>query len=185
MPFWEEFKAHTALALGFLAMGFIAGLGTFKYLSGFFNADVVLHGSYIYKSEIEKTHVPTERYVFVVEELKAAKSENESLRKQNSQLLASQSTMSVSVCQRYAHEANSIISEQRSTEAAIQSALSLYVSLTKKDEPQLQADARRAQELRKYSELLNQQLIQVRGEISKCGKLFNLSYTDSSSTGSN
>ena len=170
MQLWEDFKKHTALALLFLAIGFGAGLGTYKYMSGFFNADVVLHDSYIYKSEIEKTHVPIERFAYISEELKAAKSETESLKKQNAQLLASQNSMSVSVCQRYATEANSIMTEQQRTENSIQSALSLYTSYLKKDEPQLQADTRRAQELRKYSELLNQQLIQVRGEIAKCGK---------------
>ncbi len=60
--------------------------------------------------------------------------------------------------------------EQQHTENSIQSALSLYIAYLKKDDQQLQADARRARELRKYSELLNQQLIQVRGELAKCGK---------------
>lgn len=170
MQIWEDFKKNTALALLFLATGFGAGLGAYKYLSGFFNADVVLSNSYIYKTDIEKTHIPTERYMFITEELKAAKSEIESLKKQNVQLIAAQSSMSVSVCQRYAQEANAIISEQQRTERDIQSALSLYGFSSKKDEPQLQADTRRAQELRKYSEQLNQQLIQIRSEISKCGK---------------
>ena len=170
MQLWDDFKNHTALALLFLATGFGAGLATYKYLSGFFNADVVLHDSYIYKSEIEKTHVPIERFAYISEELKTTKSENENLKKQNTQLLASQNSMSVSVCQRYAAEANSIMAAQQDTESSIQSALSLYSSYSKKDEQQLQADARRAQELRKYSELLNQQIIQVRGEIAKCGK---------------
>lgn len=170
MQILEDFKKHTALGLLFLAIGFVAGLSAYKYISGLFNADVVLRDSYVYKTDIEKTHVPTEKYMFIAEELKAAKSENESLKKHNSQLLVAQSSMSVSVCQRYAQEANQIISEQQRTERDIQSALSLYGFASKKDELQLQADTRRAQELRKYSEQLNQQLIQIRGEISKCGK---------------
>lgn len=48
MQLLDDFKKHTALALLFLSTGFIAGLGAYKYVSGFFNADVVLHDSYIY-----------------------------------------------------------------------------------------------------------------------------------------
>lgn len=170
MGLWEDFKNHTGLALLFLAVGFGAGIGTYKYISGFFNADVVLHDSYIYKSEIEKTHVPVERFSYATEELKNAKSEIETLKKQSAQLMASQNSMSVSVCQRYASEANATVIEQQNVEDSIQSELSLYGPYSKKDDQQLQAGARRAQELRKYSELLNQQLMQVRGEIAKCGK---------------
>ncbi len=170
MSLWEEFKNHTAIALLFLVTGFGAGLGAYKYLSGFFNADVVLHDSYVYKSDIEKTHVPNERYAYVAEELKSAKVEIELLKKQNTQLLASQSAMSVSVCQRYAAEANEIISQQQQVEKSIQSTLSPYTNFAAKDEQQLQADAKRVAEFRKYSEQLNQQLIQVRTEISKCAK---------------
>jgi hypothetical protein len=167
MSLLEEFKNHTSIALLFLVAGFGAGLGTYKYLSGFFNADVVLHDSYVYKSDIEKTHVPNERYSYVVEQLKNSKAEVETLKKQSDGLLASQSAMAVSVCQRYANEANAIIAEQRHVETSIQVTLTSYGF---RDEKLLQADAKRAEELRKYSELLNQQLIQIRGEISKCGK---------------
>ncbi|WP_421148520.1 hypothetical protein [Aeromonas dhakensis] len=170
MQLLDDFKKHTALALLFLSTGFIAGLGAYKYVSGFFNADVVLHDSYIYKSDIEKTHVPIERYTYVSEELDRTKLHNENLQKQQAQLLASQSSMSISICQRHASEANAIILKQQAAESSIQSALSLYSGIYKKDDDQLRADERLVEELRRYSELLNQQLIQVRGEISKCGK---------------
>lgn len=170
MRLLDDFKKHTALALLFLSTGFIAGLGVYKYISSLFNADVVLHDSYVYKSDIEKTHVPIERYTYLLGEFNRTKLQNESLQKQQAQLSASQSSMSISICQRLASEANAIILKQQAAESSIQSALSLYSGIYKKDDDQLQADERLVEELRRYSGLLNQQLIQVRGEISKCGK---------------
>lgn len=170
MDIWDDFKKHPGLALIFLAAGFGAGLTAYKYVSSIFNADVVLHDSYIYKSEIEKTHVPIERHQAVAEEMKTAKADNESLKKQLAQLQASQAAMTQSVCQRFAQEANAIMVEQQQTEREIQSSLSPYVAYIPKNEQQLQADAKRVQESRKYSEQLNQQIIQVRTEIAKCAK---------------
>jgi hypothetical protein len=170
MDILDDFKQHTGLALIFLGVGAGAGLFAYKHVSGIFNADVVLHGSYIYKSEIEKTHVPIERHQALADEMKSVKADNENLKKQVTQLQASQSAMSVSVCQRFGHEANAIMTEQQRVEQSIQSALSPYVAYSSKNEQQLQADAKRVQELRKYSEQLNQQIIQVRTEIAKCNK---------------
>lgn len=170
MDIWNDFKQHTGLALIFLAVGASAGLFAYKYVSDVFNADVVLHDSYIYKSEIEKTHVPIERYQALAEEMKSVKADSESLKKQVAQLQASQSAMSVSVCQRFASEANAIMVQQQQVEQSIQSALSPYSAYITQNEQQLQADSKRVQELRKYSEQLNQQLIQVRSEIAKCNK---------------
>jgi hypothetical protein len=170
MDILNDFKQHTGLALIFLSVGAGAGLFAYKHVSGIFNADVVLHGSYIYKSEIEKTHVPIERHQALADEMKSVKADNENLKKQVTQLQASQSAMSVSVCQRFGHEANAIMTEQQRVEQSIQSALSPYVAYSSKNEKQLQADAKRVQELRKYSEQLNQQIIQVRTEIAKCNK---------------
>lgn len=167
MQLWDEFKNHTAIAILFLATGFTAGIGSYKYLSGFFNADVVLHDSYVYKSDIEKTHVPVERFAYLTEELKAAKLEAETAKKQNTQLQAAQNAMSVSVCQRYAEEANAIIGVQQRTEASIQAELS---PLYGRNQEQTQLSTKRVEEARKYSELLNQQLLQIRGEIAKCGR---------------
>ena len=170
MDIWVDFKKHTGLALIFLAIGAGAGLCAYKYISGVFNADVVLHDSYIYKSEIEKTHVPIERYQALSEEMKSVKMNSENLKKQVIQLQASQSEMSVSVCQRFASEANRVMAQQEQVEQSIQSALSPYSAYITKNELQLQADSRRVQEQRKYSEQLNQQLIQIRSEIAKCNK---------------
>jgi hypothetical protein len=170
MDIWNDFKRHPGLGLIFLAVGFSAGLGAYRYVSGIFNADVVLHDSYIYKSEIEKSHVPIERYQAIADELNSTKSDNENLKKLISQLQASQSAISVSVCQRFVQEMDTIMFEQQQTEREIQSLLSPNILYIAKNEQQLQADSKRVQELRKHSELLNQQLIQVRSEIAKCAK---------------
>jgi hypothetical protein len=168
MDIWDDFTKHTGLALIFLGVGAGAGLFAYKYISGVFNADVVLHDSYIYKSEIEKTHVPIERHQALADEMKSVKADNESLKKQATQLQISQSTMTISVCQRFAHEANTIMAQQQQVEADIQFALSPYVVYSAKSEQQQLADTKRVQELRKYSEQLNQQIVQVRSEIAKC-----------------
>ncbi len=97
MEIFGQFKKHTSLALVFLRTGFGAGAGIYKYLSGFFNVDVVLHNSYISRPAIERTYVPLERYSFVANDLKSTKTEIEKLKNQNTQLQATQSVMSNSV----------------------------------------------------------------------------------------
>lgn len=168
--FGKEFKKNPWLAVAFFALGFIVGLGAFKYGSSFFNADVVLRGSYIYKSDIESTHIPLQRYSAVSEELRAYKSENESMRRDVEYLRAAQSAMSTSVCQRFAIEINNLTAEQQRTEILIQNMLSPFNSFSYKSEDQINADRIRVAESRKYSEQLNSQLIQVRNEISKCNR---------------
>lgn len=170
MEILDDLKKHPGIALIFFAIGLCAGLGAYKYISGLFNADVVLHDSYIFKSEIEKTHIPVERYQAIAEDMKSAKADNENLKKQIALLQASQSAASWSVCQRIAQDANVVMLEQQKTEREIQSALSPYAAYIPKNDQQLQADAKRVEELRKYSEQLNQQIIQVRTEITKCAK---------------
>lgn len=170
MEFWKEFKNNVAVALLFLLVGFIVGVGAYKYLSDFFNADVVLKGSYLYKTDIEKQYVNIDRYEKALKNIERLESENTNLKSQNANLKASVSEFSISVCQRYASEANSIIEVQRDVEDQIQKALSLYVSFNKKDNEQLLADKEKSIELRRYSELLNEQLIQVREKISNCVK---------------
>jgi hypothetical protein len=169
-PLLEDFKNHTALALLFLFSGFITGLGTYKYVSSFFNADVVLRDSYIYKSDIEKTHVPIERFTYLSEEMKLIKLENSVLKNQNTQLQSLQSSVTVSICRRHANEINALVIEQRGIENSIQAVLSPYSKYSVKSDSLLQADSLRAKELRKHSEFLNQQLIHVRGELAKCGR---------------
>jgi hypothetical protein len=166
----DDIKQHPAIAIIFLGAGFLIGLGAFRYGAGFFNAAVVLRDSYIYKSEVETTHVPIQRFAAVSDELKGLRSENESLRREVEQLRASQSAMSTSVCQRFAQEANTLASEQQRTESNVQYLLSPYAAYSKKTEDQLNADRMRVGELRKYSEQLNQQLIQVRAEVSRCNR---------------
>ena len=168
LKLWEIFKNNVAVAQLFLFLGFASGVIAFKYVSDIFNVDVVLKGSYVFKNEIEKEYVPLERYRDLVQKIDALEQKNTNLKKLNSSLQEQVSQVSVSVCQRYASEADSIIEEQRQVEKDIQKLLSLYYSYDKKDESQLAADREKVGELRKYSDSLNQQLIQVREKISKC-----------------
>ncbi|ABO23559.1 hypothetical protein SHLO109777_02980 [Shewanella loihica] len=170
MEFWNEFKNSVAVALLFLLLGFIGGVGAYKYLSDFFNADVVLKGSYVYKTDIEKQFISAELYEKALKRIEGLETKNADLKSNNDSLRASVSEFSRSICQRYASEANSIIDEQREVEDSIQNALSLFISYSKKDEERLAADKEKAIELRKYSAQLNEQLIQVREKISKCVK---------------
>jgi hypothetical protein len=164
----DEFRKSPVIAAMFFVIGFVIGLGAFKYGSGLFNADVVLRGSYIYKSDIESTFVPVQRFAALSEELKSVKLENESFRKEVEHLRAGQSAMSTSVCQRFAMDASSLTTDQHLTESEIQRLLSPYTAYAMKSEPQLGADRLRVQELRKYSQQINDQLLQLRNEISKC-----------------
>ncbi|AKJ28598.1 hypothetical protein AAW51_1907 [Caldimonas brevitalea] len=170
MVLLEDFKRHTGLALIFLAAGFIGGLLTYRHVAGIFNADVVLKNSYIYKSEIERTHVPVERYKLLSEDLKDLRSESEKLKALLVQSQLAVSALSGSVCDRFTQEANSLMVEQQSVERQIQQALDTGSLLggTKADSD-MEADGRKAAELRRYSAQLQQQLMQVRGEIARCG----------------
>ncbi|REG50461.1 hypothetical protein B0G80_6893 [Paraburkholderia sp. BL6669N2] len=166
----EDLKKSPAIAIVFFLIGSIAGLGAYKYVSGVFNADVVLSGSYIYKTDIDKEYVTKDRYTAEADELKTAKSDLESIKKQLADVKAAQLTMSNSVCQRFALDEDNVITEQRNVEQNIQSALSPYISSIKKGDDLMQADMHRADELRKYSEQLNQQLVQLRTNLSNCGR---------------
>ena len=79
----------------------------------------MLRDSYSYKSEIDKTHVPIERHQALADEMKSVKADNENMKKQVTQLQASQSAMSVSVCQLFGHEANALMTEQHRVEQSI------------------------------------------------------------------
>lgn len=170
MSLLQDFKDHSALAILFLGVGFTSGLGAYEYISGIFHTDVVLQNSYIFKTDIEKTHVPLERYNYISEELKLAKSENEKLKIYNAKLLESQSSMSSSVCQRYALEVNSISNEQKGVEKDIQNALSPYNAFNKKADYELIADSKKVEEMRKYSAQLNQQISLLREKMASCIK---------------
>jgi polyhydroxyalkanoate synthesis regulator phasin len=167
---FDDLKKNPAIAIIFFFIGSVAGLSAYKYVSGVVNADVVLSGSYIYKTDIDKDYVAKERYAAQADELKSAKSDVESLKKQLADLKAAQLTMSNSVCQRFALDENNVITEQSNVEREIQSALSPYISAMPKGDELMQADAHRVDELRKYSEQLNQQLIQLRTNLSSCGR---------------
>ncbi|WP_447042680.1 hypothetical protein [Vreelandella sp. H-I2] len=170
MFFLNDVKQHPGVAVVFFVVGFVVGLGVFKYGAGFFNADVVLKGAYVYKSELESSYVPLQRFSAATEEINSIKSENDSLRSEVERLRLSQSEMSTSVCQRFATEANNLIIEQQRVESDIQALLSPYMGYSKKSEDRLNADRARVQEFRAYSGNLNVQLAQVRGEISKCNR---------------
>lgn len=114
--------------------------------------------------------MPLERYNYIIDELKSEKSENERLKIDNAKLLASQSSMSISVCQRYASEVNAITSTQQEVEKDIQQALSPYVEFNKKADYEIIADDKRAEEMRKYSEQLNQQIALLREKMASCIK---------------
>lgn len=169
---YDEFKEHTALALIFFGIGAIGV--SFLYYVIYANLhlfDIVPHDSYIYRSVIEKTYVPIEQHEALKNEMKSLRINIENLIKQNTILQQSQSVMSTSVCQRFAYEADGIVNRQRKAEDDIQSLLSpTEWRGVAKSEIQMQADEKRAQELRQYSQQLDRQLFQVRSEIAKCNK---------------
>src|SRR5690554_6825994 len=101
LEFWNVFKNNVAVALLFMLIGFLGGVGTYKYLSDFFNADVVLKNSYVYKTDLEKNYVIVDIYNKLAEKLSSLEKENVELRQQNSKLKDSMSEFSISVCQRY------------------------------------------------------------------------------------
>jgi hypothetical protein len=157
---WGNFKKYTGLALLFLCLGAGGMAVGGKSLLEVFQLDLVPRNFYIYKSDIDKTHVPIERFKEVAADLKLTKKQSESFKKQ---LL--KSSASTSRRQRLEQQEDAIIAEQQRTDESIDLALR-YQSLSN-EEPSI-ADTARVQELRRRSELWNQQLTQVRTELSKC-----------------
>lgn len=170
MPIWDDVKAHPAMAGIFLLTGFVAGLSAYKYVPVLNDAETVIKGSYILKVDIDKTHVSQERYKTLETDLSSAKTEVEALTKRSQDLSKQVSEMSSSVCQRYALDVSSLTGEQQRAETTIQAVLSPYTFAGVKDQAQLLADDQRAKQLSRYSEQLNQQIIQIRGELAKCGR---------------
>lgn len=170
LDLWKDFKNKIPIPIIFLIVGYVAGIGTYKYLSHFLNADVVLKDSYVYKSEIYKQYVPIDDYKKLEAELKSLKDEKLLLEKQNTSIQETISDYSKSICEKFEIEAKSLIKEQQQIEKKIQETLSPYtggIGWNKKEESQLLSDKEKVKELRRHSELLNNQLMQIREKISK------------------
>lgn len=163
MEIWKEFKNNIAVALLFLTIGFAAGLGTYKYLSDFFNTEVVLKDSYIYKSDIEESYVHLNKYEALLNDFDSQIKEKAAIEARNKELQMSLSEISTAVCKTFELDVSNITKRQQKVEAEIKDK-SRYRGISSED----RSNQKIVIELRKYSEQLNQQLIQVREKLSKC-----------------
>jgi hypothetical protein len=151
--------------------GLLAGFGAEKYQAEKLNSEMVAKGSYVLQSDIAKSYVPMERFMATSQELQATKAERDGFRQLYEGLKETQSAMTVSVCQRYAAETDSLAHTQEQTERSIQAIRTPTLHLFGKEtDEQVADDEKRVKELQRYSAELNQQLMQLRELSSKCAK---------------
>ncbi|WP_199459790.1 hypothetical protein [Vibrio owensii] len=194
MDIWNIIKKHPAMAIFCVCVGYAGGIGTYKYLSVFLSTDVVLKNSYIYKSEIDKTHVPIEQYnllrdeyrdikldiknnyisldvhSYVLNDLALVRDNLRKLREENITLIEYKSKSVAESCKQTASEIKSILNHQNKVEQNIAKLVSVYLPSGSqiKNDNRIKGDLLKAEEQRKYSEQLNLQLEELYKQRQRC-----------------
>lgn len=122
-----------------------------------------------YVSNVEYSKAK-ESFYSLEKDYNLTKSENETLKKQLDALNINQQNMSFSVCQRYAIEIDNLTAEQRKTKKDIEEYLSPYGYFSAKGKELTEADQKRAEELSKYSDQLNQRILRLNEKLGECRK---------------
>ncbi len=182
------------MAIFCVCVGYAGGIGTYKYLSVFLSTDVVLKNSYIYKSEIDKTHVPIEQYnllrdeyrdikldiknnyisldvhSYVLNDLALVRDNLRKLREENITLIEYKSKSVAESCKQTASEIKSILNHQNKVEQNIAKLVSVYLPSGSqiKNDNRIKGDLLKAEEQRKYSEQLNLQLEELYKQRQRC-----------------
>ncbi|RQO35852.1 hypothetical protein DBR37_05690 [Herminiimonas sp. KBW02] len=132
-----------------------------------FMTEETIRNSYISKQEHEK----------VVHDYKASKNaigdlqiRYDQLHGDHEKLLQINSTYNRSICNRLANEINSLTTQQQNSEAKIPYHLEAVKYGRERTPADIEGGRQTAEQLRKYSEQLGQQIIQARSDLVRCGQ---------------
>jgi hypothetical protein len=191
---WNSIKTNPDIAILCLCIGYVGGIGTYKYLSDYLDTDVVLKNSYIFKSEIDKNYVSLAQYNILRDEYRDIKSEIKNsfvsldvhnyllkdlkemshgvskLRNDNISLTEYKSNSVATFCKQTTDEIRTMVRLQNKVETQIEQLVDTFspLSSSPKRDTRIKSDRLKAEEKRKHSEQLNLQLTELYKLRQKC-----------------
>lgn len=165
----DQLKQHPHIAVLFLIVGVFIGVMATRYIPGLAGADTVLHDSYLYKTEVQSKYVPIEQFTAKEQALNNLKTQFDVLQAAFNKLQLAQGVIAKQACERFANEVTTLSNRQQTIDQNIQSTLSgPSIGMAVFGNRQAEIDDLYIQELRKSSEQLNQQILQIRSALIKC-----------------